>query len=204
MNQFLIIYHNQHTPNCLKQKFNLQKLIKLNLDFLFLFNILKKKTYHEYHFYQYYNLYYLKNVFNVELKEKSINCQKILPKKVIKYILFKTRNIHYKRFNIKYFNKVIYMILVDIWLKDSKHLSQFIKKKLDTTHFKRHKSYFLFFFRIFTRYVVPNFRILKLKGITLKFKGKLGRGGNARKKTIFYHKGHYSLTNRMLALNKNS
>lgn len=51
---------------------------------------------------------------------------------------------------------------------------------------------------------MPNFRILKLKGITLKFKGKLGRGGNARKKTIFYHKGYYSSTNKMLALNKNT
>lgn len=79
----------------------------------------------------------------------------------------------------------------------------YIKKKLDSVHFKKHRMYFLFFFRILNRYILPNFQILQIKGITLKFKGKLGRGGNARKKTMFYHKGYYSLSNKFLSLNRN-
>lgn len=46
--------------------------------------------------------------------------------------------------------------------------------------------------------------MLHLRGISLKFKGKLGRGGNSRKKTLFYKKGYYSLSNKLLCLHRNS
>lgn len=152
--------------------------------------------------YQYFNLYYLNNIYKINLKEKNINTIKILPKKVIKHILYKTRYKHYKRFKIKYFNEVIYMFLICIWLKNSKLLCQFIKYKLDTIHFKQHRTYFLFFLKIFNIYIIPNFTSLKIKGITVKFKGKLAKGGNSRKKTFFYHRGYYSLSNKFLSLNR--
>jgi hypothetical protein len=94
------------------------------------------------------------------------------------------------------------MFLVCVWLKNSKLLCKFIKRKLDSVHFKKHRSYFLFFFKILNLYVIPNLTLLKVKGITLKFKGKLGRGGNSRKKTTFYHKKYYSLSNKCLSLNQ--
>ena len=81
-------------------------------------------------------------------------------------------------------------------------MCKFIKSKLDSVHFKKHRAYFLFFFKILNIYIIPNFKILKIKGITLKFKGKLARGGNSRKKTIFYHRGYYSLSNKCLSLNR--
>jgi|JI9StandDraft_2_1071091.scaffolds.fasta_scaffold193300_1 hypothetical protein len=167
-------------------------------------NRCKNFTYPSYFAYQQFNLYYLKHIFNINLTEKNINALHVLPKNLMHRVLFKTRHKHYKSYNIKYFNEVVYLFLVNIWLKNSKNICKFIKKKLDNVHFKSHKRYFLFFFRILNKYIVPNFKLLQLKGITLKFKGKLGRGGNARKKTIFYHKGHYSLSNKLLCLQKNS
>lgn len=165
---------------------------------------IKVYKYVDYTGYQIFNLFYLKHIYNINLKERSINAISILPAKLNKYILFKTRYMHFKQFNIKYFNEVAYMFLVNVWLKNSKNICKYIKTKLDNVHFKRHKSYFLFFLKILRRFITPNLQILGIKGITLKFKGKLGRGGNARKKTMFYGRGCYSLSNKLLCLNKNS
>ncbi len=76
-----------------------------------------------------------------------------------------------------------------------------MKKKLDTVHFKKHRFYFLFFFKILNKYIKPNFQSLQIKGIYLVFRGKLGKGGNSRKKVMFYKSGYYSLSNKLLCLN---
>jgi hypothetical protein len=72
---------------------------------------------------------------------------------------------------------------------------------LNSVHFKKHRLYFLFFFKILNKYIKPNFKQLQLKGIYLVFRGKLGKGGNSRKRTMFYKSGYYSLSNKMLSLN---
>lgn len=183
---------------------NLQKKKKINyLQNIYLIRLGNIHTYQEFLNYQYYNLHYLQNIYKIKLKEKNINSLYSLPKKLIKYILFKTEYKNFKQFGIKYFNEIVYMFLVNIWLKNSKNICLYIKRKLDSVHFKKHRVYFLFFCKILSNYVLPNFQILQIKGITLKFKGKLGRGGTARKKTIFYHKGQYSLSNKFLSLNRN-
>jgi hypothetical protein len=64
--------------------------------------------------YQFYNLFYLQNIFKLNLKEKNINAAKILPKKVSNHILFKTRFINFKQFNIKYFNEIAYLFVTNI------------------------------------------------------------------------------------------
>ena len=85
---------------------------KLYKNLLYLNTLTKVTYYSEFINYQYFNLYYLNNIYKINLKEKNINSIHILPKKIIKYILYKTRYKHYKRFDIKYFNEVIYMFLV--------------------------------------------------------------------------------------------
>lgn len=177
--------------------------LKLSEKLFFLYTA-KIPMYSDYIAYQQFNLYYLRSIFNINLIEKNLNAVDTLPKKLAKKILFKTRYKHFKAFNIKYFNETAYMFLISIWLKNPKNVCKFIKKKLDSVHFKQHRRYFLFFFKILNRYIIPNAKLLQIKGLTLRFKGKLGRGGNARKQTKFYHKGYYSLSNKFLALNYNS
>jgi hypothetical protein len=137
------------------------------------------------------------------MKEKNINSTKLLPKSMNSFILHKTRNISFKSFKIKYFNEVIYLFLVNIFLKNSKNICKFIKKKLETVHFKEHRRYFLFFFKVINEYVKNNFKILKINGLFMRFKGKLGRGGNARTKTMFFRLGKTSSGDKSLALNSN-
>lgn len=151
--------------------------------------------------FQLFTAVYLQNIYKISLKEKSINAIHVLPKKLSKDFLFNVRNINYKQFNIKYFNEVGYLFLINIWLKNIKNICKYIKKTLDSVHFKKHRSYFLFFFKILNKYIMPNSDQLQIKGLYLVFRGKLGKGGNARKKTMFYKRGFYSLSNKMLSLN---
>ena len=48
-----------------------------------------------------------------------------------------------------------------------------------------------------------NFELLKISGLLMKFKGKLGRGGNSRTKTMFFRLGKTSQGDKNLALNTN-
>jgi hypothetical protein len=52
-------------------------------------------------------------------------------------------------------------------------------------------------------YIEPFFSDLKIKGLTLVFRGKLGKGGNSRKQTLFYKVGAYSLSNKHLRMERN-
>jgi len=161
----------------------------------------KKKLFKE--LFQLYNLQYLQNFYNVSLREKNINAISVLPKEVTNYILYKTINQSYKAFKIKYFNEVLCLFLVNIFLKNSKNVCKFIKKKLESVHFKEHRKYFLFFIKILKKYVKNNFTILKVSGVVLKFKGKLGKGGNSRTKTMYFKAGKTSQGDRGLCLNNN-
>ena len=77
-------------------------------------NRCKNFTYPSYFAYQQFNLYYLKHIFNINLTEKNINALHVLPKNLMHRVLFKTRHKHYKSYNIKYFNEVVYLFVVNI------------------------------------------------------------------------------------------
>jgi hypothetical protein len=62
--------------------------------------------------YQHFNTYYLNSIYKLNLKEKHVNVLQSLPLKIIKYVLYKVKHKHFKKFKIKYFNEVIYMFLV--------------------------------------------------------------------------------------------
>lgn len=168
---------------------------------IFFVNQNNKYKFKFFRFYQFYNLSYLQNIYKIKLKEKNINTIKALPKKLTKILLYKVKNISFKQFGIKYFNEIAHLFLVNIWLKNLKNICRYIKKKLDSVHFKKHRAYFLFFFKILNKYIKPNFQQLQIKGIYLVFKGKLGKGGNSRKKVMFFKRGYYSLSNKLLSLN---
>ena len=161
----------------------------------------KKKMFRE--LFQLYNLQYLQSFYNISLREKNINAISVLPKEVTNYILYKTINQSFKPFKIKYFNEVLCLFLVNIFLKNSKNICKFIKKKLEIVHFKEHRKYLLFFIKILKKYVKNNFTILKVSGVVLKFKGKLGQGGNSRTKTMHFKAGRTSQGDRGLCLNNN-
>jgi hypothetical protein len=151
----------------------------------------------------FFNNKYLEKIYNIKIKEKNINCLHLLPIKIKNNLLLETQSISFKQFGVKYFNEVAFLFVVNIFVKSTKNICIFIKKSLDNVHFKKHRLYFFFFFNILITYIEPFFKELKVKGITLIFKGKLAKGGNSRKQTLFYKKGLYSLSNKNLKLEKN-
>ena len=184
----------QSIPNIIKQS-------KHKTYILFFLEQNNKNKFPAFKIFQLFTALYLQNIYKINIKEKNINTITTLPKQLSKTFLYKVRNTNFKQFNIKYFNEIGYLFLINIWLKNLKNICKYIKKKLDYVHFKNHRLYFLFFFKILNKYIKPNFNQLQIKGIYLVFRGKLGKGGNARKKTMFYKHGYYSLSNKMLSLN---
>lgn len=203
----LFIIHNYYeidkNQNYLIQPRSNYRLDKTSLFSIFFVEINNTYKYSKFLHYQFFNLNYLQNIFKINLKEKSINGLDSLPSKITKFLMYKVRHISYKQFGVKYFNEVAHLFVLNVWLKNSKNICKYIKKKLDTVHFKKHKGYFLFFFKILNKYIVPNFKHLQIKGITLVFRGKLAKGGNARKRTMFFKRGLYSLSNKLLSMNSN-
>lgn len=187
-----IIYYNQ------QKNFTVNNIKQYQIFFVEQNN---KNKFSNFKIFQLFTASYLKNIYNMNIVEKNINAISILPTKLSKNFLYKVRNINFKQFNIKYFNEVGYLFLVNIWLKNLKNICKYIKKTLDNIHFKKHRLYFLFFFKILNKYIKPNYNQLQIKGLYLVFRGKLGKGGNARKKVMFYKNGYYSLSNKMLCLN---
>jgi hypothetical protein len=151
----------------------------------------------------FFNNKYLQNIYNLIIKEKNINCLDVLPVKIKNFLSLKTINVSFKQFGIKYFNEVAFLFITCIFVKNAKNICLFIKKSLDNVHFKKHRLYFFFFFHILINYIEPFFKELKIKGLCLIFKGKLGKGGNSRKQVLFYKNGLYSLSNKNLKLEKN-
>ena len=146
------------------------------------------------------NALYLRNIYPVELKERNINSLSTLPLPLSRLVLFSKKQKDYNTFGIKYSNEIAYLLLINIWLKNVKNICKYFQRKLNSVHFKEHRAYFLFFFNLLNSYIVPNFKILLVKGLYLKFKGKLGRGGNSRKTTLLYKVGVTSLTSKSLAM----
>lgn len=200
----LLYYYLKNTPDVVYS--NNEKITSVKKNYYFYLLYLgyqgkRKKIFRE--LLQLYNLQYLSAVYNIKLKEKNINALTVLPKKITKYVIYKAKNKSFKAFKIKYFNEVIYLFLVNIFLKNSKNICKFIKKKLEKVHFKEHRKYFLFFFKIINEYIECNFKILKVSGIFMKFKGKLARGGNSRTKTMYFKVGKTAQGDKNLALNTN-
>jgi hypothetical protein len=104
------------TPNTNFYNFKskLFTVAKTQPNIFFLFKMDKKNIYYSHLYYQNYNLYYLQHIFKINLAEKNINMANALPEQLSRYVLFKTRRIRLKSYNIKYFNEIVYMVLVNV------------------------------------------------------------------------------------------
>jgi hypothetical protein len=207
INNHLLIYivkKKRTHPIYYKKKLNVIKIknIKVNYQLFFIDNKNFKKFFLNFYL-NIFNNKYLKHIYNLNFKEKNINCLDVIPQNIKKSLLYRTQSMNFKQFGVKYFNEVAFLFVINIFVKNCKNICIFIKKSLDKVHFKKHRLYFFFFFSILSNYIEPFFKELKLKGFTLIFKGKLAKGGNSRKQTLFYKKGLYSLSNKNLKMEKN-
>lgn len=73
-----------------------------------------KNKFPTFKFIQMFTSIYLQNIYKIDIKEKNINTINVLPRKLSRTFLFKVRNTNFKQFNIKYFNEVGYLFLLNI------------------------------------------------------------------------------------------
>lgn len=90
---------------------NLNKNKKYMLFFLEQNN---KNKFPAFKIFQLFTALYLQNIYKINIKEKNINTINTLPKQLSKTFLYKVRNTNFKQFNIKYFNEVGYLFLINI------------------------------------------------------------------------------------------
>jgi len=143
-------------------------------------------------FFKFKNLY-----FNIQKNNLIINDKKSLYKillKKVKYLNF----LKEIRFKLKSF---INLVLISLYSKDMILLKNGIKNILERLHFKKHRR-FLYNLKILIKFLSYIF-FLKFKclGLYIKVKGKIGVGGNLKKRKFIFKIGSFSFTKKLQKLN---
>jgi len=214
-NQFF--FYNFNLINKLNKKL-IKNLTNYNFKYLFFYmnyNYLKSQSN------QFISSYYLNNLFFVKyfivrfiyfymfdknilfnikknkllLKEKTFNSETIINK---------IRRLNYlKEINIlpKIF---LELILVFLYSKDSIFFKNALKYILENIHLRKHKR-FLYNLKILLNFILDVYAdTFNILGLYIKIKGKIGVGGNSKKKKYNFKKGSFSFTkkNQKLSYNK--
>ena len=87
-------------------------------------------------------------------------------------------------------------------LKDSKALATFIRIIMREIHYKQHNFYFTFVGQLVHDVIKPQLHRFDCLGISVVFRGKLGIGGNARKRALKYHTGVISSSSKYVKLSR--
>jgi hypothetical protein len=87
---------------------------KTYFNYLYLTNFQNFQKYSHYTNYKFFNTYYLQKILNIKVEERNINTINILPQKILKKTIFGKKNISMLSFNIKYFNFILHMFLLNV------------------------------------------------------------------------------------------
>jgi hypothetical protein len=115
------------------------------------------------------------------------------------------RQVNVRKFSIKYFSKqlktskqVIGVVYYSLLLKDATMFANFFKKILESVSIKLHKKLLRGLKYLIKDIYAPIFRILKVRGVFINLKGKIGVSGNAKKRRRFFYFCRHSITSRAL------
>ena len=93
--------------------------------------------------------------------------------------------------------EILEIIIITLQKQDLQIILLYIKKKLEQTHFKRHKKILSIFFDVLRKNKVI-FDLTNTKGFSFDIRGKVGVSGNAKKRHIFFAIGKISTTSQNL------
>ena len=148
--------------------------------------------------------YFISDIFKKIFKNKVtiINFNYFLKTKVKKFIAI-SRRLHNKS---KFFKKTIFIqkilkiTLASLLYKDSKILIHVIKEIFEKTHYSKHKMYFIFWKNFIKGFLVKFYKRLAILGLKLEFHGKLGVGGNSKKRSYYYSVGRCSNSTKLFKI----
>jgi hypothetical protein len=98
-----------------------------------------------------------------------------------------------------HFIATVYTAMV---LKESKAITLFIRKIMRGVHFKKHPFYFSFVGSLIKDVIKPQLHTFNCLGLSVVFRGKLGIGGNARKRALKYQTGMISSSSKYVKLSR--
>lgn len=131
---------------------------------------------------------------------KTISTINILPVSLLSYIMFTLKNIQWKRYYLIFGNEIIEMLLISLYIKNTKLFSKWLKKYFEKVNLKKHKKLFLFI-RLLLYKLIWNYNtFLLLKGVKLSLKGKFAKAGSIRKTRKYIRVGKISYTQKNLSL----
>jgi hypothetical protein len=193
------------------------KISNYNLKYLFLYNQFKKLNSNRFKsgnlpilyennlfFFKFFILKYLNTYF--KNKYLYLNIQKnqfdIFDLNIVyNLIVSKSKRLMFLntlKINLKSFVK---LILIFFYSKDVVLLKNFVKYILETIHFKKHKNFLYNLKIIFNLISNLLFHSLKVSGIFIKIKGKIGVGGNLKKRIYNLKIGKFSFTKKNQKMN---
>ncbi len=179
---------------CVK-KIKIKKLfLKKSITTLKIYKFSKKKN--NINFYIYINKF-LMNFIEFFLKAKIIfNLKKGSNKLVLNQLSSRKFYLKYFKKNLKITKQILGIIYYSLLLKDSSIFVNFLKKILEKLDVKSHKKVFLGLKKLLKDVFKPIFSFLGVCGLFFNIKGKIGVGGNAKKRRYFFYYGAHSITNR--------
>jgi hypothetical protein len=134
--------------------------------------------------------FFFKNKVMFNLKKGSF-------KIVLKQISFRKFSFKYFKKNLKTSKQIIGVIYYSLLLKDSSMFANFFRKILENINIKLHKKLLLGLKKLITDIYRPVFDLFGVLGIFLNIKGKIGAGGNSKKKRHYFYSGKHSITSRI-------
>lgn len=150
----------------------------------------------------YYSFYPLQCIFNTKLTIVNFNILEAAKKKEFRIMLKNALKV----FSFLKLNRVVARFIATIYstlvLKDSKALATFIRLILREVHYKKHTFYFSFVGQLVHEIIKPQLHKFDCLGISIVFRGKLGIGGNARKRALKYHTGVISSSSKYVKLSR--
>ena len=131
--------------------------------------------------------FYLIN-FNYFLKTKIKKFKKIVK-------IYFSRNSFLKKTVIVY--KILKLALSSVVYKDSSLLVYIIKKVFESVHYSQHRVHFLYWKTVIKKFLSKYCKKLNVFGIRLEFHGKLGVGGNSKKRSLYLTWGRCSNSSKL-------
>lgn len=87
--------------------------------------------------------------------------------------------------------------------KNGQGLLIFLKKMFRDIHYSKHNSYYTHVGFLLKNIIEPQLKFFDCQGVRIVFRGKLGVGGNARKRSLKYSTGMYSFSTKFIKINRN-
>lgn len=177
------------------KKFKIKKLfLKKSITTFKIYKFSKKKK--KVNFFFFFNKFLI-NFLEFFLKARIIfNLKKGSNKLVLNQLSSRKFFLKYFKKNLKITKQILGIIYYTLLLKDSSIFVNFLKKILEKLDVKLHKKVFLGLKKLLKDLFKPIFGFLGVYGLFFNVKGKIGVGGNAKKRRYFFYYGSHSITNR--------